>query len=92
MPLFSGGNIGNIDPKNIWILLAIATAVLVIACIILPHWLSVAVQAFQGSRYTQSDWQWESSLMFQFLPSDLVKYYLCYHWRSAGYNVIALFQ
>ncbi len=28
-----GGNIGNTDPKNIWILMGIATAVLIIACI-----------------------------------------------------------
>lgn len=31
--VIQGGNIGNVDPKNIWILVGIATAVLIIACI-----------------------------------------------------------
>lgn len=31
--IIQGGNVGNTEPKNIWILLAIATAVLMIACI-----------------------------------------------------------
>ena len=31
--LIQGGNIGTTDPKNIWILIGIATAVLIIACI-----------------------------------------------------------
>lgn len=28
-----GGSVGNVDPKNIWILISIATAILLIACI-----------------------------------------------------------
>ena len=72
-PIISGGNIGNVNPKNIWILLSIATAVLIIACI---NFTTLAIGRSAGrSREVgirKVIGSGKAALMFQFLTEAIL--------------------
>ena len=69
----SGGSIGNVNPKNIWILLSIATAVLIIACI---NFTTLAIGRSAGrSREVgirKVIGSGKGALMFQFLTEAIL--------------------